>query len=263
MNKSSLIDLYNKTSKHSHYQVLATPLKEIIPDDMQDVHSRWEEERLHYILNKLPCKDITVADIGGNTGYFTMELIYSGAGSALYIEGNKAHSSFVQEAVTALGWQDKVNVFPEYVKFDDDLTFLNVDVTLLLNVLHHVGDDYGHQYQSVHEAKKNILHSLHRLSHRSQYLVFQLGFNWKGNKNYPLFEKGTKKELIDFVERGVRDSWSVEHIGIAEKSESTIIYNDMNPGNIKRQDSLGEFLNRPLFIMKSRLYRVGSTKPNN
>ena len=254
MNNSLLIDLYTMASKHSHYQVLATPLKELIPDDMQNIRSRWEEERLYFILKHLPCKDVALADIGGNTGYFTLEFIHRGAQLALFIEGNKAHSSFVHEAAFALGWQDKVKIYPSYMTFEDDLSLIDVDVTLLLNVLHHVGDDYGDQSQSINEAKSNILRSLFRLSCRTKFLVFQLGFNWKGNKKYSLFDEGTKKELIDFVEHGVRDSWLIKHIGIAENSNDKVFYNELNSHNIQRQDSLGEFLNRPLFIMESKLY---------
>jgi len=254
MSNLCLIDLYNKTSKHSHYQVLATPLKEIIPVDMQNIRSRWERERLDFILNNLPYKDVSIADIGGNTGYFTLELIYRGARTALFFEGNKTHSSFVREAISVLGWQDKVQIYPYYMTFKDDISLIDVDVTLLLNVLHHVGDDYGDQSQSIIDAKRNILHSLSLLSYRSKYLVFQLGFNWKGDKDSPLFEKGTKKELIDFIAHGVRDSWLIEHIGIAEKENDRVFYNELDADNIQRKDSLGEFLNRPLFIMKSKLY---------
>ncbi len=254
MNNSHLIDLYNRTSKHSHYQVLATPLKALIPNKMHNIRSRGEEERLYFILKHLPCEDIALADIGGNTGYFTLEFIHRGARSALFIEGNKVHSSFVHESISALGWQDKVKIYPSYMTFEEDLSLIDVDVTLLLNVLHHVGDDYGNQSQSINEAKNNILRSLFRLSRKTKFLVFQLGFNWKGNKEHPLFKEGTKRELIDFVEYGTRGSWSIKHIGIAENSNDRVFYNELNSHNIQRQDSLGEFLNRPLFIMESKLY---------
>lgn len=254
MNNSTLINLYTRTSKHSHYQVLASPLREFMSNHVLDIRSRYEQERLDYIVRYLKCTDVSLADIGGNTGYFALEFIHRGAKSALFIEGNKAHSNFVNEAAIVLGWQDRVMVHPYYMTFDDDLSLIDVDITLLLNVLHHVGDDYGNQTQSIDTAKKNMMDSLFRLSQRTQFLVFQLGFNWKGNRELPLFEQGTKSELIEFIKSVTRDIWSIEHIGIAEKSSSRIVYNDLNSQNIRRQDSLGEFLNRPLFIMRSKLY---------
>ena len=254
MNTSKLIDLYTKTSKHSHYQILAKPIMDIISNRIQNVCSRYEKERLDYILKHLQCTNISLADIGSNTGYFTIEILERGAKSALVIEGNKAHSDFVNEAITVLGWQDRVKVHPCYITFNNDISFINVDITLLLNVLHHIGDDYGNQFQSIDVAKKNIINSLISLSQQTKFLIFQLGFNWKGNKNFPLFKKGTKNELINFIESGIKDIWAIEHIGIAEKCNNRIVYKEIDSHNIQRQDSLGEFLNRPLFIMRSKLY---------
>ncbi len=258
MNNLKLINLYTRTSKHSHYQLLASPLREIVPNHMLEIRSRYEQERLDYILRHLNCTDMSVADIGGNTGYFALELINRGAKTVLFIEGNKVHCDFVNEAALALEWQDRVMVHPYYITFDDDLSLIDVNATLLLNVLHHVGDDYGSQTQSIDTAKKNILDSLFRLSQCTKFLIFQLGFNWKGNRELPLFEQGTKSELINFIKAGTSDSWTIEHIGIAEQSSSEIIYNELNSQNILRQDSLGEFLNRPLFIMRSKLYDENS-----
>ena len=253
MNGNQLINLYNMTSKHSHYQVLAKPLREHIPTHKLETHSRFEQERLEYILKYISYNDTSLADIGGNTGYFTLEFIDRGVKSALFIEGNQEHSAFVSEAVNVLGWQDRVKIHPYYMKFEDDLSLLDVDVCLLLNVLHHVGDDYGNSAQSIETAKQNMLDSLVRIAQHTQFLIFQLGFNWKGSIDLPLFRNGTKKELIDFVESGTRDSWLIKNVGIAEASSTGIVYNDLNPSNIQRQDLLGEFLNRPLFIMQSKI----------
>ncbi|MCF6204852.1 MAG: hypothetical protein L3J59_14485, partial [Methylococcaceae bacterium] len=90
------------------------------------------------------------------------------------------------------------------------------------------------------------------LSRKTRYLVFQLGFNWKGDVKKPLFKNGTKEEMISFITKGVESSWEVKSIGIAEKTNNKYIYKNINTNNIKRDDSLGEFLNRPLFILKSK-----------
>jgi len=124
---------------------------------------------------------------------------------------------------------------------------------LLLNVLHHVGDDYGDPSHSIESAKQNVLNSLSALAKRTKYLIFQLGFNWKGDILLPLFADGTKRELIEFVREGTKDSWVIRNIGIAESAGDKIIYNELDSKNIERRDSLGEFLNRPIFIMESKL----------
>ncbi len=252
MNDSRLIQLYNKISKHSNYQVLASPLRKHIPAEKLETRSRFEQERLDYVLGKVPYQSCTLLDIGGNTGFFSFEFIEQGARSVTFIEGNKEHSDFVQEAVAMLGWKEKFSVENRYTKFKDDLATLDVDICLLLNVLHHVGDDYGDPSQPIESAKQNILKSLSALAKHTKYLIFQLGFNWKGDVRLPLFANGTKRELIEFVEEGTKDSWLIRNIGIAESAGDNIIYNEQNSKNIERQDSLGEFLNRPIFIMESK-----------
>ncbi len=253
MKSTQLLELYNKSSKHSHYQLLASPLKSLIPDRVDHVRSRRERERLDFMLQYLPVEGLEVADIGGNTGFFTLELLQRGAKSALFIEGNEAHSSFVQQAAGALGWQDRVTVYPRYFDFKEDLKNFYADATLLLNVLHHVGDDYGDKKISREEAKKSILSSLGRMAYKTRYLFFQMGYNWKGDVERPLFDRGTKEEMINFIRRGTRTSWSIERIGIAEMENGRIAYKSPDAKNLKRSDELGEFLNRPIFLMKSKL----------
>ena len=82
-------------------------------------------------------------------------------------------------------------------------------------------------------------------------MVLQLGFNWKGKRDFGLFEKGTKREIINFVKKETSKNWNIIDIGIAEKKDNRIKYYDLNDINIERNDSIGEFLNRPIFILKS------------
>lgn len=251
MNLDRLVELYNRMSKHSQYQVLAAPLRCLISNRTLKTHSRFEQERLEFILNHVTVAGSTFADIGGNTGFFTIELINRSAHSVLFIDGNQEHCDFVAESIDILGWQNRVLILPHYLRFDDDLAKINVNICLLLNVLHHVGSDYGGYLESIEAARKSILDSLTRLSNYSKFLILQLGFNWKGDKKLPLFEKGTKQEMIEFVESGTRGTWKIKNIGIAERASFGIAYKEVNPSNIKRDNSLGEFLNRPIFIMES------------
>ena len=41
-------------------------------------------------------------------------------------------------------------------------------------------------------------------------------------------------------------------IGIPVQRDGRIVYEDVCPENNERDDAMGEFLNRPLFIMKSK-----------
>lgn len=252
MSNDHLVELYNQASKHSSYQILAEPLREYIPESLLETKSRYEQERLEYILEKLPISNARIAEIGGNTGYFTFELINRGASSSLFIEGNQAQALFVQEAARLLGYQNRIDVHQRYLTFVKDLDLIDSDICLLMNVLHHVGDDYNNEIQSIESAKKQILISLNKLSTCCENLVFQLGFNWKGNIDLALFEGGKKREMIEFITAGTEEFWDVLDIGIAVRTEKGLMYDDLDSTNIKRMDELGEFLNRPIFILGSK-----------
>jgi hypothetical protein len=247
-----LKELYAKNSKHSNYQILSEKLAHIIGDNQIEVHSRYERERLDYILKNVNVKGKNILDIGGNSGFFTFEVMEEGARNVHYYEGNKEHSDFVKVAASVLRCTDKIEVTNNYYNFE-----LNegkkYDVTFLLNVLHHLGDDYGDNSLSIDVAKQQMMMQLNSMAHRTRCLVFQLGFCWKGNRHIGLFSNGTKKELIDFVTSSVRGTWVIEKIGIPVKNGENITYVDLDEKNIVRDDSLGEFLNRPLFVMKSML----------
>lgn len=248
-----LKELYSISSKHSNYQVLSSRLNSIIGDDGITIKTRHEKARLDYILSKIDIKDKTVLDIGGNSGYFTFELIDSGARKVHYYEGNSIHSKFVGQASEVLLVEDKLEITNDYFTFDKNYEH-KYDVVLCLNVLHHIGDDYGTKELTLENAKKNITVQLRSLACLTDILVFQLGFNWKGNRELGLFENGTKKELIDFIKEVTDQYFDIINIGIADKSDNEIKYFDLNNHNIERKDELGEFLNRPLFVLKSIIW---------
>jgi len=249
--KDELIRFYSNRSKHSNYQVLPRSLKALIGENEVQTKSRSEAERLRYILDKVDVKGKTVLDIGANTGYFSFELLDAGAARVTCYEGNKEHAEFLMLAAKAIGRQDDMRVYDEYYLFDNEDEY---DVILLLNILHHFGDDYGDQSVAKEKAMSEMLDQLNKLSRNSRTVIFQLGFNWHGDPGKPLFKDGTKQEVIDFIKLGVNDSFDVASIGIAVRRGDSIEYEDLNDDNIKRDDSLGEFLNRPIFILKSKRY---------
>lgn len=254
MTPSTLAELYSLNSKHSNYQVLARPLRALLAQDQLSISSRYETERLDYLLARHPVRGLRVADIGGNTGFFTLECAAAGAARVLYIEGNAAHAEFVALAASALHVDGVVDCRGAYLNFRDDAEFPEpVDMCLLLNVLHHLGDDYGDAALSRDAARQGMLASLAYMADKTRLLVFQLGFNWKGDRTLPLFEHGSKAELIEFIRQGSAADWDIVDIGIAERDAGgKVSYNELNNDNIARDDSLGEFLNRPLFVLRSK-----------
>jgi SAM-dependent methyltransferase len=247
-----LIELYSKASKHSNYQILPTELRKYINEDFITTRSRYENERLSYILDNVDVNNKIILDIGANSGFFSFELINKEAKNVYIYEGNTAHTDFIKYAAELIGIEKKLIISNSYYDFLNINDEINYDVTLLLNVLHHIGDDFGDITITLQKTKENIINNINSFSKKTEYLIFQLGFNWKGDKNKPLFLNGTKKEMIDFLKEGLLSKWNFIKIGIPVLINNKIIYRDCDEKNIIRDDSLGEFLNRPLFILKTK-----------
>ncbi|ARP86971.1 hypothetical protein [Bordetella genomosp. 9] len=241
--------LYARTSKHSGYQlvhpIVAPILGAVEPPSIQ----RYEDARERYFLNKVSFVGKAVADVGGNTGYFSFMALANGAARVDYVEGNRDHATFVQSAARATGHLPALKVHDRYVNLERESLPSHVDVLLLLNVLHHIGDDYGGDVFDAVAARSHIGAALRRLQGQCAQIIFQLGFNWQGDRRKPLFDTGTKAEMIDFIRKECGNTWKIQHVGIAERLPEGIVYRDADQRNIVRDDRLGEFLNRPIFIL--------------
>ncbi len=238
------------TEKHRGYHIIPERLNSRIEDE--SLKSRfvfYERERLSFIKSKVDVKGKKILDIGCNTGYILFDLLDSGAADVTGFEGKPLCSEFLNKAVALFGEEQRFHFHNRYFEFDEVKE--NYDVTVLLNVLHHVGDDYGDKGLNIKYARKKILEQLNSLAGHTEYLVFQMGFNWQGNISQCLFDNGTKGEMIEFIKNGIEGIWEIDAVGIPEKTNGIVEYKELNDSNIKRDDSLGEFLNRPLFILRS------------
>lgn len=248
MDIDRLIGLYQKASKHSGYQILPEEIMAIIGKRDIDTLSRYEKERLHYIEKNVSFHNKSIIDVGGNTGYFTFESIKRDAKCVDYYEGNKNHSEFVTLAKEL--FENKIiNVYDQYFPFE--IQDVKYDMAFCMNVIHHLGDDFQGA-SSLEEAKTQMVQCMNNMASVAEIMVFQIGYNWKGDVNQPLFANGTKREMIEFVISSTKGYWDVAAIGIAEKINGMISYCPLSENNIERDDALGEFLNRPLFILHSK-----------
>lgn len=204
-------------------------------------------ERFQYMRQIIDFIGTSILDIGCNNGFFIFEALDQGAIRAIGYEGNHGSQNefyhYIQQT------NEPIKLVPEYFNFSD-ISPQYFDITFLLNVLHHVGDDFGDPQLSKEKALIQIIDSLHSIAKQTNILIFQLGFNWKGNINAPLFQHGSKREMIEFIRLHLKNRYEILSIGIAEKIDGKIVYCNLNEHNIQRDDSLGEFLNRPIFILK-------------
>lgn len=242
--------LYDNFSKHSQYQILASNFKVFFKNDF-DIKSTYEQERLAYIKKYVDFEGKRVMDIGGNTGFFSFEALNNGASYVDYYEGNSDHAEFVEKGAELIGYKNKISVHNGYFLFSREKETNISDIAFLLNVVHHFGDDYGNSSLPIEAAKERMISEINDMARFCSTLIFQMGFNWKGDRSLCLFKEGTKKEMLRFICEGVKDVWHVKNIGIVESDcDNKITYCECNEKNIVRNDNLGEFLNRPLFIME-------------
>jgi SAM-dependent methyltransferase len=247
---AALKALYQQHSKHANYQLVHPLVARLLGDTSDLPAGKLEAERQAYFERALPLLGARVLDIGSNTGYFAFGALQGGARHVTCYEGNQEHATFVAQCAELAGLSDKLTMQARYFDFKSpsEQTF---DVAYCLNVLHHLGDDFGDRSLGIEAARQQMLAGLRHMAGLASVLVLQLGFNWKGDIKYPLFEGGEKASLIDFVAQGVGDSWTIEEVTVA--NPVTRAFEPISEDNLPRNNAVGEFMNRPLFKMRSRV----------
>lgn len=247
----ALLDTHSKNEKHIGYHILPERLNTHLAGTGEaNRYTFHERERLAFFLRHVDFKGKKVLDIGCNIGYFLFEALDRGAERVIGYEGKKSCGAFVESAIQRLGEKERFEFHNEYFQFERQGE--HYDIAILLNVLHHLGDDYGSGKLGMDEAKAGMLLQLNSLSDSARTLIFQMGFNWKGDRHSCLLANGTKAEMIDFVRQGTAGYWDIAAIGIAGRTDQGISYSPLSEENIERNDALGEFLNRPIFILHSK-----------
>jgi SAM-dependent methyltransferase len=244
---SPLRALYQRASKHSSYQQVhpwVAPLLGAAPDLPA---GKLEAQRQRFFARHVDYAGARVLDIGANTGYFSFAAIEAGAADVQAYEGNPAHAEFVRSAAAQLGVADRLQVHARYFSFAS--SGARHDIGLCLNVLHHLGDDFGDRTLTIEQALRCMQDSLRAMADSVATLILQIGFNWKGDVRYPLFAGGEKTALVDFVLQGAAGAWSVAEIAVPDPA--TGAYEALSSRNLARNDAVGEFRNRPLFVLRS------------
>jgi len=245
-----LRNLYLQHSKHASYQLVHPLIALHMPDIEGLPAGKLEAERQAYFDRSLLLTGARVLDIGANTGYFSFGALQSGASHVTCYEGNIEHAAFVAYAAEMAGLSDKLTMNACYFDFLQPFE-QPFDVTYCLNVLHHLGDDFGDAELGMDAAREQMLRCLNYMAAITHTLMLQLGFNWKGNVRCPLFDDGEKSALIDFVAQGSAEHWRIEEVTVP--APVTRVYEPISEANLPRNNQIGEFMNRPLFKLRSRL----------
>jgi SAM-dependent methyltransferase len=242
--------LYTVKGKHTIYQQVHPLVAVHLPDQEVIAPGKLDIERQAYFERALTLRGARVLDIGCNSGYFTFGALQAGARHVTCYEGHTEHANFVKYGAELAGLSERVTVHPSYFDFQpagrDPF-----DVIYCLNVLHHLGDDFGDASLNIDAARQQMLCCLAQMASMTRTLMLQLGFNWKGDVRHPLFEGGEKAALIDFVAQGSADHWLIEEVTVPHPVSK--VYERISADNLPRNNQIGEFMNRPLFKMRSRV----------
>jgi SAM-dependent methyltransferase len=216
LTKDSLLNLWHSTGKHGVYQ----QLPDFLSADFgvkAPVDERWrgDRTRLDYLRTRMDFKGLRVTDIGANTGFFSLTLAHDLGAQVTAIEPDPANRDFLREVARAYD-------LSEMGVSDDPVTLSTVgqlptaDMVLLLNVLHHAGDDFDSTVVRTREDMPGYLTQyLTALAGTTRRMVFQLGYNWHGNKATPLVPVREPLAMLGYLEPIFNASgWACDHIAL-------------------------------------------------
>ncbi len=270
--------LYEDNSKHSRYQNIPKFVQEAL-GYRETINEEWRGDtaRYGYILSTLDLNEQRVVDVGANTGFFTLSLAHEYRDSYFTaVEGNENHVNFIQAIVNAFK-MNNVSVQHSYVTYDNILRLPKCNTLLLLNILHHAGVDFDNEYVSkpsdvADYAKKYFI----RLRSRANRIIFQMGYNWGGNKKLPIIPVAEDSEKVIYTSRLFVDSgWTIKQVATAYKINSIpkVAYRNLAEEvtmilNKRQKDSstiatvyeslssemaeLSEFYRRPIFVCENQ-----------
>lgn len=276
--KTKLFQLYNDQSKHSNYQNIPIFVqKDLGYSETINEDWRGDTARYNYFLQELIFLPRTIiGDIGANTGFFTLSFgkKFPNTDFVAY-ESNANHVKFI-EIVKEHFKMDNISI-RKLLVVSENIDELNLHHTLfLLNVLHHAGYDYDtYLSKNVADFEQYALVYLKQLRLKTSRLIFQMGYNWGGDKKHPIILPDDDIGKIIFSSKlFIKAGWRITQIAMATRDKNkTIIYKNMpeelvnkirakkNPyqiqglsdfiNSLNPSQFIGEFYRRPIFICDS------------
>jgi hypothetical protein len=265
--KSKLHSLYGDNSKHSVYQNIPEFVKNEL-DYAEEINEDWRGDtaRYHLLINHINFQNKVVGDFGANTGFFSLSLAYEHHdANFIAYEVNPNHVDFMRSIKRYFGL-DNFSVEEKNLNLSGIEDIIQHDILLNFNVLHHAGIDFDkdlvndicdfHSYAEKYLAK---------LKAKTGFMVFQMGYNWGGNKQKPIVSPDKMVEFVIYLQ-GLcfAAGWSIDsmflHNPNLKKYEAFRIYNNLHESeSIAHADSVlkdidftrnSEFYKRPILLLR-------------
>jgi SAM-dependent methyltransferase len=270
--------LYADESKHSVYQNTPAFIREKLGyTETIDENWRGDSARWDYLRENIDFSEKSVLDVGANTGFFALSIAHRNRNADVTaLEGNGNHSRYI-ETIAEYFEMPNVRVLHQYLAMEDLPTLGHYDTVLLFNVLHHAGADFDKDnVRTEAELFSYCVRYMKQLADKCTRVIFQMGYNWGGNKLRPVVELNDDVSKVIYTAKFMIEAgWEMERILLprsckgkpypAELSELPQSTNDLlnNKEYEKASKTIervvdpeirnfSEFYRRPLFICKTR-----------
>lgn len=275
-----LKNLYAGGNKHDNYQNLPAFVQDELGFNVViDENWRGDTARYDFFLKELNFNpNETVIDVGANTGFFSLSLANKYPQTKfIAFELNNLHVNFIREIAT---YFKMANMTAERlsVDFEGVQKIVNCDCILHFNVLHHAGVDFDKgMIKDLDDYFEYAVKYLTVLSEKSNKMVFQMGYNWGGNKLQPIVALQDDVEKLLYSLRLFKTAgWEIKEIAHCNRINNILGYYKM-PADIlngllqstsnlskkptedlvnyvasKNPAELSEFYRRPIFILETK-----------
>ena len=263
--KNFLLERYNDGSKHSIYQNIPS----FIEAELQlnpKLDNLWRSDTPRWNLLKDFFREnpfSNVADVGANTGYFSFNFAREFPGSKVTaLELNENHADFIKKLADYFEVRN-VQSKCEKITLENVKNFPVHDVILYMNIAHHIGHDFNPEVSNKNTLDKDITSILSGLSKKCTWMVFQMGYNWGGNKQKPIIELNDDLKKFSWTKDIFDNSgFEVAQTSIATKVGEVMEYREIDIAvsdeqlqqqlNDLKVEENSEFFRRPFFILRSK-----------
>lgn len=274
MNLVELKNLYEDGSKHSVYQNIPKFVSDRIEYKVQlDENWRGDTSRLTYINDKLKNIDFNlIGDIGANTGYFSLSLANEMKDKkVISYEINNNHVEFINTIKENFNLEN-IQTINKGVDLEGIDYLREVDIYMLLNVIHHAGVDFDVNLDvSNLNFKQYANQYLEKLKNKCKILIFQMGYNHGGNKLKPIISPSEIKKMFDYQIDLIQETeWKIMDIAYAtnrDKEYKSLLEYGIDIGEFNKYDvelfnayleeykvyNNSEFYKRPIFILSNNI----------
>ena len=270
--------LYADESKHSVYQNTPQFIREKLGyTEIIDENWRGDSARWDYLSQAFDFSGQTILDVGANTGFFALSIAHrTPEAEVTALEGNENHSRYI-ETIADHFKMPNMYVLHQYLGMEDLPSLGQYDTVLLFNVLHHAGVDFDKTYMEDKTGLSGYCTDyMKKLALKCSRVVFQMGYNWGGNKQHPVVQLDDDIGKVTYTAQFMYEAgWEIEKVFLpricdgkaypaeltAMPTEAILSLNKNEPEHVQdligacldpHTDQLSEFYRRPLFVCKTK-----------